>query len=128
MATYLGRKITLKWKNTVLAGVREKSLSINGDAVDVTSSDDDGWQKLLSEPGGKSVEISVAGVATDDVLRAVMFAIDRTGDVLITYPNGATLAGSFFLASYKETGPYKEATTFDASLKSNGVVTYTPGT
>ena len=36
------------------------------------------------------------------------------------------MQGTFYLASYSETGTYNEATVFEAELQSSGVVTYTP--
>ena len=47
-------------------------------------------------------------------------------DITIEYPDGATLAGDFYLASVEETGAYNEAVTFSASLQSSGQWTYTP--
>lgn len=126
MAAFAGRKTTLKWKTALLAGVRDKSLTINGEPVDVTNGDDDGWRHLLAEAGSRSVELGVNGVCDADTLRAVMFTEDRTGALEYTYPSGAKISGTFFLASYKENGPYKEAQTFDATFQSAGAVTYTP--
>jgi hypothetical protein len=43
----------------------------------------------------------------------------------ITYPDGGVLSGTFFLASYTDTGAYHDATTFQAELQSSGPVSYT---
>ena len=39
----------------------------------------------------------------------------------------ALVRGDFYLATYSETNPYKDAVTFEASLQSTGPVAYTPG-
>lgn len=125
MAAHAGRKVSVKWKSSTLTGIREKSLTIGGDPIDITTGDDDGWRHLLTEPSEKTVEIGVNGVISVDTLRAAMFQTDRTGAVEFTYPDGAKISGTFYLSSYKETGPYKDAQTFDATFQSTGTVTYT---
>lgn len=123
----IGRNIILKWNGVKIAGVREKSLAINGEAIDVSDDDSSGYRELLAEDGNKSVDLGVSGIIKSDVLRAAKIAggANSIGAVTLTYPDGAILAGDFKLASYSETGPYQDATTFEASLQSTGAYTYT---
>lgn len=127
MAGFSGRTISLTWDSAALAGVREKSVALNGEAIDITSDDDDGWRALLEEPGENQVNLSLSGVSKEDTLRADWFAGDRTKAVVLTYPNGGVLSGDFYLANYTDTGPYNDATTFECELQSTGEVSYTPG-
>lgn len=128
MTAVAGRTLVLKWgsptPNTV-AGVREKSVSLNGEPIDVTNDDDNGWRTLLSVSQQDEVNITVSGVTKDDVLRAAWFGT-RMDNAELVWPDGAKIEGTFVLASYTETGAYQDAITFEAELRSSGEVTYTP--
>jgi predicted secreted protein len=126
MAANLGRKVTFTWGGAAVLGVREKGVTINGEPIDITSDDDNGWRSLLAEPGESSVDISISGVTKDDIFLVDLFAGNRQKPTTLIWPNGAILSGTFHLASTSQTNPYKEATTFEASLQSTGPVTYTP--
>jgi TP901-1 family phage major tail protein len=127
MPSFLGRKVELTWGGAEIPGVREKGISLNGEAIDVSADDSLGWRELLAEAGENQVNVSVSGVTRSAALNSDWFAGTRTKAVEITYPDGGVIAGNFFLASYSDTGPYKDATTFEAELQSTGAVTFTPG-
>lgn len=130
MAASVGRTIQLAWGDTsppaALAGVREKSVALNGEPIDVTNDDSDGWRELLEEPGENQVNISVSGITKDAALKTAWFSGERTNTLTLTYPDGGIITGSFFLATYTDTGPYNDATTFEAEFQSSGAPTYTP--
>ncbi len=121
-----GRDLEMVWNGSAIAGVREKAITINGEPIDVTSDDDNGWRKLLTVPAQNQVDISVSGVTKSHVLKADWFAGTRTRTVTLTYPDNDTISGEFYLSEYVETGAYNDATTFEATLMSTGVITYTP--
>lgn len=134
MAKAAGRKLILEYSTDggttylPLASVREKSISKANEPIDVTTDDDSAWRTLLEEPGTRSVDISVSGVTDDDYLMGQISASTATlafEDIRVTYPDGATDEGSFFLNSLSRTGSYQDAATFEASLQSSGVITYT---
>ena len=130
MPANIGRAIELEWgpnSPATIPGVREKGIALNGNPVDVTSDEDDGWRTLLEEPGENQINISVSGVTKSDVLRDAWFNGDRLDTAVITFPDGGVLTGQFLLATYNETGTYNDAITFEAELQSSGVITYTPG-
>jgi len=128
MASEYGRKVILLWDTAAILGVREKSLSVNGEAVNVTSDEDDGVQILLAEDAETSVQVELSGVTKDNILRTAKMAGGAAlrADALLTYSDGGTIAGTFQIGAYSEGQPYNEAVTFSASLMSTGVVTYTP--
>ena len=130
MAASVGRNITLTWGSDsppqAIAGVKEKSLTLNNEPIDITSDDDAGWRSLLATPGQKQVELKVSGVTKDRKLIADWFAGQLTQAVILTYEDGATITGSFFLSEYSDKGNFKDATAFDATLMSTGVIAYTP--
>ncbi len=126
MAATVGRNVVLTWGGDEIPGCREKGIKLDGTPVDVSSDEDNGWMTLLTEPGEKKVEVSISGVTKTPHLQADWFAGTRTKAVSITYPDGRELAGTFFLASFSEKAPYKDAVTFEAVLQSSGIVTFTP--
>lgn len=127
MAAAAGRSVAFVWNGAAVLGVREKGVSLNGEEINVTSDEDSGWQTLLTISGEKNLEISLSGVTKDRRLKDDWFAGTRTRTATLTYTDGTVISASFFLASFKEGNPYKDAQTFDAMLKSTGTVTYTPG-
>lgn len=127
MTGFVGRSIALTWAGAAVAGVREKKKSLSGAAVDVSSDEDNGWRELLEVAQQNEVNLSLSGVTKSDTLRSAWFDGSRTATATLTYPDGGVLSGTFYLASYNETGAYNNATTFDCELQSSGEVTYTPG-
>lgn len=128
MAAEYGREVALTWNSAAILGVREKSLTIAGEPVNVTSDEDSGVQTLLDIDAEKAVTIELSGVTKDTILRTAKMtggaALQET--VTLTYDNGDVLSGTFHLANYSEGQPYNDAVTFTATLMSNGAVTYTP--
>lgn len=121
MAAKLGRKLLVTWGGTPLAGVREKGVNRNGEPVDVTSDDDNGWRTLLTEAGQNQIDISISGVSKNPDLRADWHAGSRTKTLEITDTiTGEETTGTYFLASYNETGSYNGAVTFEATFQSTG--------
>lgn len=107
-----------------IPGVREKSLELNGEPIDDTGDEDSGVRSLLANTSAQDeVNITISGVTKDTRIRTAWFANQRTQTILMDYPDGLQLSGTFFLSSYKETEPYKDAATFEATLMSSGSVT-----
>lgn len=136
MSGIVGRTITVYWGNEspqpAVAGIQEKTVSLSGEAVDITNDDSNGWRQLLDAAQVNTVEISCSGVMLDGVLRADWFAgASATGSRMqsatFEYPDGGIIAGTFYLQEYSETGQHDEAVTFEATFVSHGSVTYTPG-
>lgn len=130
MAARVGRQTKFFWGGELpaneIAGIREKSIAINGEPIDVTSDEDNGWRLLLTVAAQNEVTISISGVTKDRKLIVDFFAGTRTRALTIQYPGGDELSGTFYLASLTEGEPYNDASTFEAELQSSGVVTYTP--
>lgn len=127
MAADVGRNITFTWGGASILGLREKGIAIAGEPIDVTSDEDAGWRTLLTVAGQNEVTVSISGVTKDKTLISDWFQGTRTKEVIITYSDGSTLTGDFYLASYTDTGPYTDAITFDASLSSTGEVFFVEG-
>lgn len=126
MAARIGRKIKLRWNGAEIPGVREKGITLNGEAVDVTADDSNGWRELLADPAENQVEISLSGVTKTHTLKTDWFAGTRTRSAEIEYDDGSKITGTFYMSNHSETGTYNDAATFEATLQSTGVVTFTP--
>jgi TP901-1 family phage major tail protein len=127
MPANTGRSVAFAWDNAPVLGLREKGLSLNGEAIDITSDEDSGWRTTLAAAGQNEVNVSLSGVTKDRRLRDAWFSGNRTKVASLTYPDGSVISAQFYLASYSEGTPYNDAVSFDAEIQSTGVVTYTPG-
>lgn len=126
MAAMKGRNIGFTWGGAAVLGIREKGIALNGEGIDITSDDDNGKRALLDVSAEDQVDLTISGVTKDAILKTDWFAGTRTKEVELTYPNGDTITGQFFLANYTDTGPYNDAVTFEATLQSTGDFTFTP--
>lgn len=128
MASNIGRDFVIKKATTAIAGCRTKTVTFNGEPIDVTTDDDSGFRTLLGTEGQKSIDMSVEGLTKDDVLRQAALSGSSLllTDITVEYPNGDSLSGDFFMTSLEETGTYNDAVTFTASFQSSGEFTYTP--
>lgn len=133
MAGIVGRQVRFYFGGNSPAdeilGVREKGIECAGEPIDITSDDDAGVRTLIENLSAQDeVNISLSGVTKDLRLKNAWFDGERTQPCTLVYPGAfGTMSGTFFLANYNETGPYNDAMTFEATLQSSGVVTFTPG-
>lgn len=133
MAGFNGRQFTFDWDSTTLAGVQTRSVSITNDYVDVTNDDDNGWRTLLADPGLRSVEVTIGGVTTDEVLLAEIMKASITGETLAaTLPTSLTtpgsLSGTYLVSGFEQSGDHDGEVSFSATFMSSGEVTYTAST
>lgn len=121
MAELLGRKVTVTVGTTTVATARTTSLTINNEAVNITSAGDDGIRRLMADAGEKSVEVTLDGLYTGDSLMVLALNGTLIQEVVLDY-GAYTIEGDFFISSYNEGQPYNEAITFSATLMSSGAV------
>lgn len=123
---YKGRKIAVYWKGERIGAARERSITMQGEPVDVTSDDDDGWRRLATENGAAqdNVDVTVSGVTKNSILKEDWFSRERTGELIIEYPTGHRISGEAVLTNYTDTGPYNDAVTFEATFQYSGMVTF----
>jgi predicted secreted protein len=126
MAGFVGRANTLTWGGVTLAGIREKGLKVNGEPIDETTGENNGWRSLLTTAAQFSVDLDLSGIVKSKTLPTDFFAGNTQKTVVYTRSDGSVFSGTFMLATYNETSPYKDATSFDASLQSSGTITFTP--
>jgi predicted secreted protein len=126
MSGFVGRRLLFSWKGTEILGVREKSVAFNGEPVNITSGENNGWQTLLNEAGENSIVVQVSGVTKSSILRRDWMQMLREGAVEIEWPDGTLLQMTAVMSTYTETGTYNDAATFEATFTSSGEPTFTP--
>lgn len=131
MAAFTGRTILFRWGGDSpldeIAGVREKSIEINGEPINVTSDEDDGWQTLIEASAENSVNVSISGVIKNATrLLTDWFNGTRIQPAAFEFPAplNSVLSGNWRLDALTITGAYNDAATFEATLSSTGQISY----
>lgn len=113
---------------TLVTGARTNDLTINGNPVDITNKSSAGWQELLAGAGVRSADISMQGIydARQAGPHASLYAAALAGGAILPFKmvsgDGKGILGYWAVATYKRTGPYDNAETFDLTLKSHGPI------
>lgn len=108
-----------------VAGLRTTQLSVNGEAVVVTSKDSGGWRELLSGAGVRSVSVSGAGVFTGSAAEARLRGNALAGlidDYRLSFEGGATMTGRFLVTRLDYAGDFNGERSYTLSLESSGQV------
>lgn len=113
---------------TTVGGLRSTSISMNDEAVDVTTKDSGNHRELLANGGIQTLSISGSGVftdaATEETLRAA-YGASAFSNFEIIIPDFGTYQGKFMLASLEYSGEYNGEVSYSATLESSGEITYT---
>ena len=115
---------------TTIAGLRTNTWTVNGEEVDVTTKDDDGWQQRLSGAGVRSITIAATGVFQDSAVEETVrgWAFDQTINwYQLTFENGDSLEVQFQISNYERGGDHDNAETFTMTLNSHGTPNYVAG-
>ena len=111
-----------------IAGLRASRINLNSETVDVTSLESAGWRELLAGAGVKKASVSGSGVfrdqATDTRAQQVFFNGD-TPDFQVIVPNFGVIQGAFQISAIDYAGTYNGEATYDMTLTSAGVVSFT---
>lgn len=113
---------------SLFSGLRMNDLTLNGNPVDITSKSSAGWQELLAGAGVRSCDISASGIYDASIAgthATVQAAALAGGSILpfkVTSGGGDSFIGYWAVSTYKRTGPYDNAETFEISLKSHGPI------
>ena len=108
-----------------VAGLRTTQLSVNGEAVVVTTKDSGGWRQLLSGAGVRSVSVSGAGVFTGSAAEARLKANALAGvldDYRLSFESGETMTGRFLVTRLDYAGDFNGERSYTLSLESSGAV------
>ena len=112
-----------------IAGLRATRISFNAESVDVTSLESQGgWRELLAGAGVKSAAISGSGIfrdeTTDERARQIFFDAE-VPNFQVIIPDFGTVEGPFQITSVEYAGTHNGEATFELSLASAGVLTFT---
>ncbi len=108
-----------------VAGLRTTQLSVNGEAVNITSKDSGGWRELLSGAGVRSISVSGAGIFTGSTAEATLrgHALGGTlADYELSFESGEKMRGRFLVARLDYAGDYNGERNYTLALESSGEV------
>jgi TP901-1 family phage major tail protein len=100
-------------------------MSVNGEAVNVTSKDSGGWRELLSGAGVRSVSVSASGIFTGSAAELRVKASALSGaldDYELSFESGARMRGSFLVTRLEYAGDFNGERNYTLSLESSGEV------
>lgn len=113
---------------TTIAGLRATRISFNAETVDVTSLESAGWRELLAGAGVKAASVSGSGVFRDQATDARAQQIFFNGEVpsfQVIVPSFGVIQGLFQITAIEYSGTYNGEATYDMTLASAGVLTFT---
>jgi TP901-1 family phage major tail protein len=108
-----------------VAGLRTTQLSVNGEAVNVTTKDSGGWRALLSGAGVRSVSVSAAGIFTGSAAEIAVRGHALAGTVQtyeLSFESGERLRGAFLVTRLDYAGDYNGERSYAVNLESAGPV------
>jgi TP901-1 family phage major tail protein len=108
-----------------VAGLRTTQLSVNGEAVNITSKDSGGWRELLSGAGVRSVSVAGSGIFTGSAAETRIKASALAGlidDYELSFESGERMRGRFLLTRLDYAGDHNGERTYALSLESSGEV------
>jgi TP901-1 family phage major tail protein len=108
-----------------VAGMRTTQLSVNGEAVNITSKDSGGWRELLSGAGVRSVSVAASGIFTGSAAEVRLKTNALAGqidDYELSFESGERLRGRFLVTRLDYSGDYNGERNYALSLESSGAV------
>tara|TARA_R110000787_G_scaffold45335_8_gene110608 strand:- start:5339 stop:5752 length:414 start_codon:yes stop_codon:yes gene_type:complete len=132
MAVQKGSAVLVKIGNgaspevfVTVAGLRDTSISINAETIDVTNKDSARVRTLLADGGIKSFSISGSGVFTDGASeQSVLTAFSATtfSNYEFIIPSFNKFSGSFQVTALEYSGTYNDAVQYSMSFESAGAI------
>jgi len=111
---------------TTVAGLRDTSISINSEMIDVTNKDSSRVRTLLANAGIKSFTISGSGIFTDGASEQTIltnFSASTHKNYQFLVPDFNTFTGAFQVTAIDYAGTYNDAVTYSMTFESAGAVT-----
>ena len=113
---------------TTVAGLKDTTLSLNNEMVDVTNKDSAGYRTLLAQAGVQSLTITASGTAESaagfETIQNYAFA-NSINTMNMIFGDGDTIEGSFQITKFDVAGTYNGAQTYSITLESSGAWTFT---
>lgn len=108
-----------------VAGLRTTQMSINGEAVVITSKDSGGWRELLSGAGVRSVSVAGAGIFTGSAAETRLKSNALAGLIdayELSFEGGERLRGQFLITRLDYSGDFNGERNYTLALESSGAV------
>ena len=112
---------------TTVGGLRSTSITLNDEAVDVTTKDSSNARTLLANGGIQTITISGSGVFTDAASETTLrgkFGASSFSNFQVIIPDFGTYTGAFMVASLEYAGEYNGEVTYSVTLESSGTITF----
>ena len=112
---------------TTIGGLRSTSISLNDEAVDVTTMDSSNARTLLANGGIQTITISGSGVCTDAASEGTLrskFGAASFSIFQIIIPDFGTYTGAFMVASLEYAGEFNGEVTYSVTLESSGTIAF----
>ena len=112
---------------TTVAGLRDTSISMNAETIDVTNKDSTKVRTLLADAGIQSFSISGSGVFTDSASEAscrTAFSASTFSNFQLLVPDFGTFTGAFQVTTIEYAGSYNGEVTYSMSFESAGAITF----
>ncbi len=112
-----------------VAGLRTQRFALNADPVDITNQESAGrWRELLGGAGVRRASVAGSGVfkdgASDTLIRQTFFdGLIRNWQIVA--PSFGIIQGAFQISSLDYRGEHSGEVTFELSLESAGLLTFT---
>lgn len=113
---------------TTVGGLRSTGISMNDEAVDVTTKDSSGVRELLANGGIQTCSVSGSGVFTDAASETTLknaFGGSNFANFEIVIPDFGTYKGKFMVASLEYTGEHNGEATYSVTLENSGAFAFT---
>ena len=133
MAAQKGSELLVKVGNggspetfTTVGGLRDTSISINQEMIDITNKDSARVRTLLAQSGTKSFTISGSGVFTDSASEATVIGVFDAAtftNFQFLVPDFKTFTGAFQLTSAEYAGSFNGEVTYSLTFESASTVT-----
>ena len=110
---------------STVAGMRTTQLSVNGEAVNVTTKESGGWRELLSGAGVRSVSVAGSGIFTGSAAESRVKGNALGGtldDYELSFEGGERMRGRFLVTRLDYAGDYNGERTYTLALESSGAV------
>lgn len=108
-----------------VAGMRTTQMSVNGEAVNVTSKESGGWRERLSGAGIRSVSVAASGIFTGSAAEARLKSNALAGlldDYELSFESGERMRGRFLVTRLDYAGDYNGERNYSLALESSGAV------
>lgn len=113
-----------------LGVARATSLTVNNNAIDITTLNSNGFKELQADGGVQFLSIQLDGIFKDsnaeELLREA--ALNRVAkNYQFIFPNGDYIASAFVVDSYQRQGSYSGLELFSLKLSSTAAYSFTKG-